>query len=282
MPYLRPAELFMPQSYITQRWRNGAARYRPAGELIQPREYDVAPIASDREASAFIKQHHYSGTYPAARFRFGLYRAGLLSGVAVFSHPANNKTLTNTFAFELLEGVELGRFVLLDEVPGNGETWFLARCFAALRTAGIKGVVSFSDDQPRQSAGGQIVFPGHIGTIYQAFNGSYLGRGTARSLRLLPDGTVLSARSLQKIRSGERGVEYATALLTGYGADAVWSDRPAWLRFWLPRLTRPLAHPGCHKYAWILDRRLRRFQPPSLPYPKRIHFSALPSLTVAL
>jgi hypothetical protein len=32
-------------------------------------------------------------------------------------------------------GVELGRFVLLDEEPANAETWFLARAFKVLRAA---------------------------------------------------------------------------------------------------------------------------------------------------
>ena len=33
----------------------------------------------------------------------------------------------------MLTTVELGRFVLLDSVAGNGETWFLARSFDILR-----------------------------------------------------------------------------------------------------------------------------------------------------
>lgn len=40
---------------------------------------------------------------------------------------------------------------------------------------------------------GALVFGGHIGTISQAHNAVYLGRGTARTHRLLPDGTVLAA-----------------------------------------------------------------------------------------
>ena len=43
----------------------------------------------------------------------------------------------------MLTTVELGRFVLLDSVAGNGETWFLARSFEILRKHAIVGVVSF-------------------------------------------------------------------------------------------------------------------------------------------
>jgi len=48
-------------------------------------------------------------------------------------------------------GVELGRSVLLDSVPGNGETWFLARCFEQMRKSDLIGVVTFSDPVPRKS-----------------------------------------------------------------------------------------------------------------------------------
>lgn len=253
-----------------QRWEGGRQRWRPAGEVIRTSEFDVAAIDSDATAKRFVLEHHYSGTYPAARFRFGLYRRGVLAGVAVFSHPCSDRVLTSVFPGEARLSVELGRFVLLDEVPGNGETWFLARCFDGLRASGIRGVVSFSDPVPRE-AGGRVVFPGHIGTIYQAHNGRYLGLGTARTLRLLPDGRVMSARALQKIRSGSKGWRYSAAVLEQLGATPApleGAARSAWLAQWLSALTRSVRHPGNHKYAWALARRVEL--PASMPYPKKI------------
>lgn len=259
---------------LTQRWRENRASYRPAGEPIHTRSYEVAAIIGDAEAKAFVKQHHYSRSYPAARFRFGLYRAGALVGVAVFSHPVNDKTLTNIFPFSARDSVELGRFVLLDDVPSNGETWFLARCFDLLRRETIAGVVSFSDDQPRRTISGRVVFAGHIGTIYQAHNAVYLGRGVARPVRLLPDGRILSARAIQKIRAGEVGWRYSAQLLEDFGAAPMSQPdnslyRQAWLEYYLPRLTRSIRHLGNHKYAWTLQRRARRVLLSSLSYPKR-------------
>ena len=70
-----------------QRWRRGRATWRPARELFDPRAFDVAPIASDKIAGAFVKEHHYSGTMPAARWRVGLYERAEMVGVAVFSVP---------------------------------------------------------------------------------------------------------------------------------------------------------------------------------------------------
>jgi hypothetical protein len=209
----------MDQFVLNQRWFRRQDSYRPPAETIQTRAYEVAAIPDDRTAKAFVCKHHYSGTYPAARFRFGLYRGNELVGVAVFSHPCNDGVLTSVFPALPLESTELGRFVLLDAVPGNGESWFLGRCFELLRRAGIVGVVSFSDPKPRTTAEGQIVFGGHIGTIYQAHNAIYLGRSTLRSYRLLPDGSVFSARAIQKVQAKEKGWRYAAERLVAWGAD---------------------------------------------------------------
>jgi hypothetical protein len=254
---------------VCQRWRGGRASYRPAGELIEPREYEVAPLG-EAAAKAFVVAHHYSKSYPAARFRFGLWRRGALVGAAVFSHPCRDEVLTSVFPGPALDAVELGRFVLLDDVPGNGETWFLARALAALRREGLRGVVSFSDPFPRETASGEVVFAGHLGVIYQASNAVYLGRGQRRTLRLLPDGRVLSARAISKIRAGERGWRHAAAVLESFGAEPLRGDPAAWLAAWLPRLTRAVRHTGYLRYAFPLWRPARRALPASLPYPKRL------------
>lgn len=252
---------------VAQRWRDRRTSYRPAGETINTSSFEVAELGSDAIARSFIEAHHYSGSYPAARFRFGLYRGAELAGVAVFSVPVNDRALA-IFPGEPLESTELGRFVLLDNVPSNGETWFLARAFEQLRAKGLIGVLSFSDPMPRTTADGSSIFRGHVGTIYQAFNGRYLGRATRRTLRLLPDGRVFSARTAQKIRKLERGWRYAVDELIAAGAAPLEGDPTAWLRRELERVTRPLRHPGNHRYVWGLTRQVRRHLPSSQPYPK--------------
>jgi hypothetical protein len=253
-----------------QRWRSRRDSYRPAGEVIRTADYEVAPIATDRVARSFVREHHYSGSYPAARYRFGLYRGAQLAGVAVFSHPVNNRTLTSCLPGSARESVELGRFVLLDEVPGNGETWFLARCFEQLRREGLLGVVSFSDPMPRTNALGRRVFAGHVGTIYQAFNASYLGQSRRDTLRLLPDGTSLPNRSLAKVRAQHRGHGPVEDLLACFGAEPRRAGEcpSAWLDRVLPEVTTKVRHPGNHKYVWGLSKRVKRHLSPSLPYPK--------------
>ncbi len=254
---------------VVQRWRSGRDSYRPAREVIDTRTLEVEPIADDKTAKRFVCEHHYSGSYPAARFRIGLYQRAELVGVAVFSVPAQPKCL-DILPGAHAESVELGRFVLLDHVGANAESWMLARCFELLRAEHITGVVSFSDPVPRTSADGHLVFPGHIGCIYQATNGIYVGRSKPRLARLLPDGTVLHERSLAKIRRRDRGWRYAAALLAEHGAEPLGEreDPRSWLGRWLPVISRPLRHGGNHKYVWSLSRRLRKHLPPGRPYPK--------------
>lgn len=247
---------------MNQRWRNHRDSYRPAGEAFEPHRYEVAALDRDTEAKAFVVEHHYSRSFPAARFRVGLFEAHEMVGAAVFSVPCRPAVLSNAVpGIEPDAGVELGRFVLLDRVPGNAETWFLARAFAELRRQGLEAIVSFSDPVPRQSVDGSVVFPGHLGTIYQAHNAVYLGRGPVRSIRLLPDGTVYSARSISKVRAGERGWRYAARILEQHGATPAPEDleaRRVWLATWVTSLTRTLRHGGNHRYAWPLKRAAQR------------------------
>lgn len=254
---------------VVQRWRDRRSTFRPAFEVIDTRAFEVAPITGEAEAKAFVLRHHYSATYPAARFRFGLYSGGELQGVAVFSHPCNDAVLTSVFPGSAKESVELGRFVLLDGVKANGETWFLARAFEHLKREGLRGVVSFADPVPRQSADGTMTTPGHVGTIYQAFNGLYLGRGTARTLKVLPTGATFSDRAAQKIRRQERGWRYAVEQLVSAGAPPLVGEPGDWLKVALASLRR-VKHPGNHRYAWAFSRRERRaLEPRGLSYPKR-------------
>lgn len=255
------------KTQIAQRWRDGKSTYRPSGETIDTCHYEVAEIVSDKTAKSFVVEHHYDRSYPAARLRYGLFRHGALVGVAVFSVPAHPAVLS-VVPGESSEAVELGRFVLLDDVPGNGETWFLARCFELVRERGIVGIVSHSDPQPRMSANGETVFRGHVGTIYQAHNAVYLGCTARRTQYLLPNGTVFSARSVSKVRSKERGWRGAAEPLVRLGASEPGEDTREWLREWMPLLTRTVRHPGNHKYVWGLTKAVKRMLPTSIEYPK--------------
>lgn len=257
-----------------QRWNPGRVQsWRRTSEGgFDPARYEVAPIP-ERDAKAFVVGRHYTGTYPAARLRYGLYDVHdgwwVLVGVAVLSVPARREVLTRVFPGldPYRESLELGRFVLDDSVPANAESWFLAQAFRMAASAGLRGVVSFSDP-----------VWGHIGIIYQAKGGAYTGRGTARTLTILRDGSVLSDRARSKILACDIGHEYAERRLITLGARPPRAGEPpkAWLAQALEDAgARKVRHPGCHRYAFTLGttRRERRSVEVALPsgtYPKHL------------
>lgn len=255
----------------SQRWRQRHESYRPKGEPLDTRAHEVVALTDDATAKAFVAEHHYKGSYPAARRRFGLYHRSELVGVAVFSQPMHEAVL-GALPGATTDSMECGRFVLLDEVPCNGESWFLARCFELLRAEGVVGIVSFSDPAPKTTVLGTTVFGGHIGTIYQATNAVYLGLTPRRTEHVLPDGSVFCARAMSKIRRRERGYRHAAAQLERFGVPPLrdGDDTYEWLHAACADVTRTYRHPGKHKYAWTLQKRDRRHLPKSQPYPKVI------------
>lgn len=91
-------------------------------------------------AKPWVISHHYSGSYPAARLRVGLFfkerhRPEQLGVVAVFSVPMNQAVAPSNLGVPASASVELGRFVLQDHelLAANAETWFLARAFRFAR-----------------------------------------------------------------------------------------------------------------------------------------------------
>lgn len=263
-------------SSTCQRWTGRRQSWRPVGEPFHPGRYEVRPIADDTTARNFVIANHYSGSYVSALHRFGLYHAARLVGVAVYSSPTSNAVLTCVLP-DLrphVESVELGRFVLEDAVPGNGESWFLARCHEQLQAAGVAGVVSFADPIPRQLPTGEQVAPGHVGTIYQASNAVYTGRGCPRTLWVLPDATIMNGKALQKIRDQDQGHGYAERLLQRWGASPMLpgEDPKLWLRKAKADAgVRTFRHPGNHRYVFRLGRHARRHVRVALPaqtYPK--------------
>lgn len=265
-----------------QRWRNGRDSYRPAGEVIDTSRYGV-DLLDEAKAKAYVIQHHYSHSYPAARVRVGLFRQDRflrpeLVGVAVFSVPMTQAAIPKYCGVAPAEGVELGRLVLHDDVPANGESWFLGRAFRLL--AGtlpeVKAILAYADPVPRYLADGTVVLPGHAGTAYSSHHGSYFGRGSPRTLILSRDGRVVSERMLSKLRADDQGAGYAYRSLLALGAP-----RRAPIESGTAYVTRALRegpfvrmrHPGNHVYGWAIGGRLQRrwtergFEE-GLPYPK--------------
>ncbi len=274
----RQLSFLTPDCGLCLRWadRRHSWRHRSEGGFDRAR-YEVAPIRDDATARAYCERNHYTGSYPAARLRYGLYeRGGALAGVVVLAVPARAAVLTTVFPLLVpyRESLELGRLVLADRVPANAKSWMLARVWELAAQEGVRGVVSFSDPLPRCRADGSEVFPGHVGIVYQAANATYLGRATPRTLALLPDGTVFSDRARQKVRGGERGHAYAERLLRRWGAPPrrPGDDSAVWLGTALAAAgVRRVRHPGMHRYAFAVGpaRRTVTVAGARHPYPKQ-------------
>ena len=273
---ITPTEV-SPSSDWCQRWRDGRPRWRHRSEGgFDAAQYEAGPI-DDRTAKAYVERNHYARSYVASRLRYGLWdRKGALLGVAVLSIPVRREVLTLPFPDlePFHESLELGRLVLADRAPANSESWFLGRAFRLAAQRGVRGVVSFSDPVARRDATGQLVFPGHIGIAYQASNAIYAGRGTARTILILPDGRVLNERAVSKLRNLEVGHEYVEQLLRLFGAPPRRGAAPS---EWMPGAlaaagVRRLRHPGNHRYLFRLgDRASKRsvaIALPVRPYPK--------------
>lgn len=264
----------------TQRWRHRNARWQTRDEVVATERLAVAPIA-ETVAKNFVVEHHYSASYPASRLRYGLIdtTSDRLMGVCVLGVPVQARVLTGVFPDlePYVESLELSRLVLLDDpiVGANAESWMVSRVFRLAAAEGLRGVVSFSDPQPRRRSDGSVVLPGHVGIVYQALGASYLGRGTARSLTILPDGAVYSDRSMAKVRAGERGHEYAERQLIVRGATprGTGENPSEWLTRALSEIgSRKIRHAGNHRYAWSIGRKDQRarIELETLAYPKSI------------
>jgi hypothetical protein len=291
-----------PGHGVSQRWRERRDFYRPNAEEFDPEDWRVDLMAGKRgkavreggllntwdDGLGFIVSNHYSASYPQIRVMVGMFRASdaRLVGVATFGNVlADVRGRFGTYSE--YEVAELNRFVLLDEVPGNAETWFLAQAKAlahavhALRGHELKAVVSYSDPVPRRDAGGSLVMPGHCGNIYQAHNALYLGYSASKVMHLDPDGREPHPRMLAKIRKldagGEKGSEEARRRFERYGVDP--RRRGESYTDWVERsLSSPafrrISHAGNLTYAWALgDKRVRRAvkaaMPPVLAYPPK-------------
>jgi hypothetical protein len=264
------------QSDRSQRWRDRRDRWVPNASTINPADYAVDVIDSYRVAKPFVVQHHYSGSFVAARLSVGLFRGRQLVGVAAFSQPIHNGAAPKHAGLHHSQAPDLGRFVLLDDVPGNGETWFLARALSALRREKPEAVavVSYADPVERVAADGQVVKPGHVGVVYQHLGAVYRGRATPRSEYLTPDGQPFNERAVSKIRTLDEGHAYAVDELVRRGAPrpTLGQDPRAWFADLKasPFFTRR-RHPGNHVY--VFPRTLAAKQAGkgliALPYPQK-------------
>jgi hypothetical protein len=233
----------------------------PPAERFDPSQASVELIP-ESTAKAFVLEHHYSHSFPAARLRVGLflkaspYQAEQLAGVAVFAVPMQPRAIPAYWpSLAPAQGVELSRFVLLPMALFNAETWFLAKSFRLLhrQLPGVRALLSYADPIPRISMDGTLVKRGHLGGIYRSHNARSMGRSSPRTLILAPDGRVISDRALSKLRTGDQGAAYAYRQLQELGAPPrnPMEDDAAYVRRAIAQGPfRKMRHPGNLAFGW--------------------------------
>ena len=282
-PVVRQLEL-LPASRLCQRWRDRKASWyldHADAPRLDPLRYHVEPI-THAAAATWLARHHYLRTLAGRQWLFGLIddraacEAEALAGVAVFG-PGMPNVLGALFP-DLephQDSTELLRFGLLDHVPPNGESHFLAAVFRLLARQGVAAIASFSDPVVRVRGDGQVVAPGHVGTCYAAAGALYTGRTSPVAYRLFPDdAALLHPRMIAKYRAGDPNAGNVERLLVGQGAPPRAPDegRVAYLERELPRYTEPFRHGGLHRYAFTIGPHARsvRIARTALPYPGRL------------
>ena len=253
---------------FTQRWRERKALFLQRQDFFNPRHHAIEKIPA-KIAAAWIIKHHYLGSFPSATVCFGIFRCGELSGVAVLGTAQHKNTIPNVFgSSHAKDCLLLQRFALEDALEFNAESYFLSRVRALLKREGYCGILTMSDETPKTDALGNIIFPGHIGTIFKSDNAAYLGRSPKSVEYLFADGNVLSNRSFSKLVNNESSWNYMAQKLEAYGASkcpATANERREWGFYWRNRLTRRQQNFGKLRYAWSLHPKVTL--PASLPYP---------------
>lgn len=244
-----------------------------------------AEVIQKSLAKEFVLKHHYSGSMPPTRVSVGLFRDndwGMhdLVGVAAYTVPNHERVIPKWLNMDKTQGIDLGRFVLHESVPANGETWFLSQSFDLLveELPEMRGVMATSDPVVRMNKHGEVTMPGHVGTIYQAHNGRNVGRTSSYYKKMNPNGVIVTDRTLNKLRNGEKGNNYVYQMLKEYAGlkrpDEDWKQYVARAEQKFVKFK----HPGNHVYCWAVGdekkRTRRKFHEP-LPFPKIVELANL-------
>jgi hypothetical protein len=186
-------------------------------------EYKAAKFA--------VENWHYSGCMPAIKnVNIGVWEEGNFIGAVVFSRSANNN-LGAVFNLDQSQYAELTRVALTDHKSPVSQIVSYAIKKLNKKDTGLECLFSYAD--PMQD---------HSGTIYQAMNWYYLGRG-AKSRVGKPKGYDRWMHGRQIGRLSQTG--------------QIDRDMVKWKKV-----------PGKHKYVYPLDDRIEeKVKELSKPYP---------------
>lgn len=137
---------------------------KPDGPVARRGDYTFAVVPMN-EAVAFISAHHYAkGCSHTAVYRHGLYRSGLLVGVALWLPPTKRCAMTVHSKWRRV--LSLSRLAIVPAEPQNAASMLIGRSLKVIRAEEKwKAVVTFADESE-----------GHTGVIYRATGWRYVGK----------------------------------------------------------------------------------------------------------
>ena len=157
------------------------------------KDYCIKKI-SHREAKYFISNNHYSkGCSNTSVFAFGLFKKQdtlKIIGVSLWMNAPCGvaKKYTNTYINkkpQMNTVLTLSRFVLINDLPKNAASYFLAQCIKRIQKLHFYDcLVTYADT--RQN---------HIGTIYKASNWLADGYTYGCTIWIDEKGTLISPKS---------------------------------------------------------------------------------------
>ncbi len=124
------------------------------------------------DAKPIIINKHYSHTWTACRYSYGVYYDKILIGCIVYGSPVGRltiKSICKKYPLTTKNTMELTRLWIADGYGSNIESFSIGQSFKYLKKEGIEVIISYAD--PYQN---------HLGIIYQATNFLYQGDSVSK------------------------------------------------------------------------------------------------------
>lgn len=146
----------------------------------------IVSKCSPKLAREYIATYHYSHILPDCVQECFVAKDGTkIVGVLCYGRGATNDSITNLVkGINLNQTRELVRLWCKDNTPKNTESFFIAKTLKLLPKE-VKAIVSFSDEEQN-----------HFGTIYQASNFYYLGKGNSNQMLINSEGKKFHIRTI--------------------------------------------------------------------------------------
>lgn len=210
----------------------------------------VRPV-SRRMAEQIILKYEWLGTMAQTGYHYGIFYGDYCAGVCCVAAGAATGGV-NTHQLFRIKASELGvlaRGACVHWAPKGTNSKLVAwTCKLVARDLNLKLLIAYSDTDA-----------GEVGTIYQACNWTYIGRGDSTTQFIAPNGRIYDQK-----------VVYDTRRKHGKLKTVTWTEqRDAMLaNGWKTQPSNPK-----HRYVYVLDKPdkalVARVDAMKQPYPKR-------------